>query len=293
MRIQVQDVGMTYPNGKRALRDIAIDMQSPNLIGLVGPNGAGKSTLMKLLVTSLLPTAGSIMLDGAPLARSEKQLKAKLGYLPQSFGLYEELTVWQFLDYMAALKGIRDSKAAIRAVLSETNLLEQRKVRIGTLSGGQRQRVGIAQALLGRPELLILDEPTVGLDPEERINFRNLFSRAAEDKIVLLSTHIIEDVQSICNRLIAIDHGRILFDGSPEQLVAAAHGHVGMFEEARDGHLADGLTITSRVNTARGVVSRVVASELPSFATPVEPTLEDAYMFLLDTAQVTAKEVPA
>ena len=234
---------------------------------------------MKLLVAGLLPSEGSISVDGTPLTTCERQLKSRLGYLPQQFGLYDELTVWQFLDYMAALKRIRDSKSAIARAIAATGLEEKRKARIRTLSGGQRQRVGIAQALLGTPDFLIFDEPTVGLDPEERIRFRNLFSSTAQDKLVLLSTHIIEDVQSVCDRLIVIDRGQILFTGRPEELIRAAQGHVGTFLE-RPG-AEEALHITSRVNTASGVLCRGVAQELPSHAEAVEPTLEDAYLFLI------------
>ena len=182
---------MTYPNGKQALKDFNLRLNSPSLVGLLGPNGAGKSTLMKLLVAALMPTSGCIAVDGAPLRKSERQLKEKLGYLPQDFGLFDELSVEQFLDYMAALKGLSGSRAAIREVIRAVNLEEKAKAKIRTLSGGQRQRVGIAQAMLGDPPFLILDEPTVGLDPEERIHFRNLFSRTAQERLVLLSTHII------------------------------------------------------------------------------------------------------
>ncbi|NFG84124.1 ATP-binding cassette domain-containing protein, partial [Clostridium botulinum] len=271
---------------KKALKDVSLQIESPSLIGLLGPNGAGKSTLMKLLVAELIPTSGEILIDGVPLLKNEKKLKASLGYLPQSFGLYDELTVWQFLDYMAALKGIKNSKKVIKEVIEKTNLIEKRKARISTLSGGQRQRVGIAQALMGNPELLIFDEPTVGLDPEERINFRNLFSKAAQDKIVLLSTHIIEDVQSVCDKLIVINHGQILFTGTPEELIALAHNHVGVFEERIGEREKEDYKITSRVNTARGIACRIVAETLPAFAEAVEPTLEDAYMYLIMEKEV-------
>ncbi|MFD1178196.1 ATP-binding cassette domain-containing protein [Paenibacillus puldeungensis] len=281
MKISIENLSMTYPTGKRALQDISLKLESPNLIGLLGPNGAGKSTLMKLLVAGLLPTSGKIMLDDSPLLQDEKRLKGSLGYLPQSFGLYDELTVWQFLDYMAALKGISDSKDAIRKVIEATNLTEKRRSRIRTLSGGQRQRVGIAQALLGSPDLLIFDEPTVGLDPEERINFRNLFSQTARDKIVLLSTHIIEDVQSVCNQLIIINHGRVLFSGTPEELIALAQGHVGIIQLQAGQEVSSNHHITARVNTSQGVQCRIVSGDLPSFAQVVEPTLEDAYMYLI------------
>ncbi len=283
MQISVQNLGMSYPGKKDALKDINLEMQSPNMLGLVGPNGAGKSTLIKLLVAGLLQTSGSILLDGKPLTEQEKKLKSMLGYLPQSFGLYDELTVYQFLDYICALKGIKNSREAIETIISQTNLQEKKNARIGTLSGGQRQRVGIAQALIGNPEFIILDEPTVGLDPEERINFRNLFSRTSQNKLVLLSTHIIEDVQSICSRLIALHKGQILFDGPPEELIIPAQGHVGTFLEQDGKSIADGLCITSRINTAKGVSCRIVAQTLPDFAAPAEPTLEDAYMYLLNT----------
>ncbi|ENK1242233.1 ABC transporter ATP-binding protein [Clostridium botulinum] len=286
MKISVENLNMIYKAGKKALKDVSLQIESPSLIGLLGPNGAGKSTLMKLLVAELIPTSGEILIDGVPLLKNEKKLKASLGYLPQSFGLYDELTVWQFLDYMAALKGIKNSKKVIKEVIEKTNLTEKRKARISTLSGGQRQRVGIAQALMGNPELLIFDEPTVGLDPEERINFRNLFSKTAQDKIVLLSTHIIEDVQSVCDKLIVINHGQILFTGTPEELIVLAHNHVGVFEERIGEKERGDYKITSRVNTASGIACRIVAGTLPAFAEAVEPTLEDAYMYLIMEKEV-------
>ena len=280
MEIKIQQVGMTYPSGKQALKQLDLELRSPSLIGLLGPNGAGKSTLMKLLVAALLPTEGTILADGVPLPLAERHLKAGLGYLPQDFGLFDELTVTQFLDYMAALKGLKNPKAAIREVVAAVNLEEKARAKIRTLSGGQRQRVGIAQALLGDPPFLIFDEPTVGLDPEERIHFRNLFSRTAQDRLVLLSTHIIEDVQSVCDRLVVIDHGKILFTGTPEQLIESAAGHVGVFWE-KDEKQEQGLHITARVNTSQGVRCRAVADKLPPYAQAEEPTLEDAYLYLI------------
>ncbi len=283
MQIELKDLSMTYPNGKQALQHLNLSLESPSLVGLLGPNGAGKSTLMKLLVAALMPTSGSIRVDGQPLARAERQLKAGLGYLPQDFGLFDELTVTQFLDYMAALKGLKGSANAVKAVkeaIALVNLEEKAKSKIRTLSGGQRQRVGIAQALLGDPRFLIFDEPTVGLDPEERIHFRNLFSRTAQERLVLLSTHIIEDVQSVCDQLVVIDHGRILFAGTPEQLIRSAEGHVCVFWE-KEAAREQGLHVTARVNTGRGVRCRAVADRLPAFAQPEEPSLEDAYLYLI------------
>lgn len=284
MKIEVSEISKVYSNRKAALSNIDISLETPAFIGLLGPNGAGKSTLMKLLTLNLLPSSGSIRLDDKPLLSREKWLKSRLGYLPQEFGLYEELTVYQFLDYMAALKGItKNSAECIEKVLNFCNLNEKRKSRISTLSGGFKQRVAIAQALLGSPEIIILDEPTVGLDPEERLNFRNKFSEIARDKIVILSTHIIEDIQSVCNRLIVLWGGRILFDGLPEKLIEQAEGHVGIYEHISGMEDIDNSTeyrITSRVVTQDKTSYRIVANELPGFVKSVKPSLEDAYIYI-------------
>ena len=285
MEINIQNVSMVYPSGRQALKDLSLDLRTPSLIGLLGPNGAGKSTLMKLLVAALLPTAGTIRVNGSPLDKAERQLKSQLGYLPQDFGLFDELTVYQFLDYMAALKGLNRPKDEIQRVLKAVNLEEKAKSRIRTLSGGQRQRVGIAQALLGDPAFLVFDEPTVGLDPEERIHFRNLFSQTAQERLVLLSTHIIEDVQSVCDQLVVIDRGSVLFSGTPVQLIQAAEGHVGVFWES-EAAACQGLHITARVNTSRGIRCRAVAEMLPDYAASEEPTLEDAYLYLISRGAV-------
>ncbi len=237
MKIELKNLQKTYKGGKNALKDICLTLESPSLIGLVGPNGAGKSTLMKLLTAHLLPSAGEILIDGQPLIQQEgpsKQqqapspssyVKSSLGYLPQEFGLFEDLTVTEFLDYMSALKciGKKAAKKEVDRVISLTHLQDKRKARIRTLSGGQKQRVGVAQALLGDPRLLIFDEPTVGLDPAERLAFRNLFAAAAKDRLIILSTHIIEDVQSACDHLIVLNQGEIRYVGTPETLMAQEH----------------------------------------------------------------------
>lgn len=281
MQIDINNTTMIYPSGKKALQNISVQIQSPNLIGILGPNGAGKTTLMKLLIAGLIPTKGDISLDGKPLLSQEKRLKAMLGYLPQSFGLFDELTVWQFLDYMASLKSIKNKKE-IDEVIELVNLKECRKVRIRNLSGGQRQRVGIAQALLGNPLLLILDEPTVGLDPEERVKFRNLFSEMAQNKIVLLSTHIVEDVQSICNRVLVINNGVILYDGEPAALVHRTVGHVGVYLSHLGEPTPKDCQVVSKMNMADGIQCRIVAEKLPDFAQTVEPSLEDAYIYCIE-----------
>lgn len=221
MKIELKNLSKTYKGGKAALKNINLTLASPSLIGLIGPNGAGKSTLMKLLTANLLQNSGEILIDGLPLIKQEKTLKSNLGYLPQEFGLFEDLTITQFLDYMAALKCI-DKKASskeIDRVIMLTHLNEKRKAKIHTLSGGQKQRVGIAQALLGDPKLLIFDEPTVGLDPAERVAFRDLFTETAKSRLVILSTHIIEDVQSACDHLVALGGGELLYSGTPESFI--------------------------------------------------------------------------
>lgn len=280
MKIDIDNITMIYPSGKKALQDITVNFESPGFIGILGPNGAGKTTLMKLLIAGLIPTKGEILLDGKPLLSQETQLKAQLGYLPQSFGLYDELTVWQFLDYMAALKGVKGRKY-IDEALERTSLTEQKRVRIRNLSGGQRQRVGIAQALLGNPQLIILDEPTVGLDPEERIKFRNIFSEMAQNKIVLLSTHIVEDVQAVCSRVLVIYGGLILYDGSPSVLISDAAEHVGTYIAQAGESVPEGCRVVSKVNVSNGIRCRIVAEKLPKFAEIAEPTLEDAYLYCI------------
>lgn len=285
MQINVNDITMIYPSGKKALQNISVRMDSPNMIGILGPNGAGKTTLMKLLIAGLIPTKGEILIDGKTLLSQEKHVKSMLGYLPQSFGLFDELTVWQFLDYIAALKGIK-SKKEIDNVLKRTSLTDNKKVRIRNLSGGQRQRVGIAQALLGDPHFIILDEPTVGLDPEERVKFRNIFSDMAQNKIVLLSTHIVEDVQSICNRVLIINDGLILFDGDSTELITWTKGHVGTYLSQLGDPVPVGCQVVSKVNTSNGILCRVVAEKLPTFTEAVEPTLEDAYLYRIQKGAI-------
>lgn len=293
MEIKLENISKEYKNVK-ALDNINLEINSPAMVGFVGPNGAGKSTLMKMLVGQLLPTSGSITVDGIPLIKNEKQLKERLGYLPQDFGLYEELKVEEFLDYMACLKGLSHNKReAIDRAINMTSLEEKRKFKIKTLSGGQKQRVGIAQAILNNPELLIVDEPTVGLDPEERIRFRNLFSEGSKDKIVLLSTHIIEDVESICNSIIVLNKGKILFVGKPNELVAEALGHVGTIEikgndreRILESEMKGEFKITSTVITPNGTKYRVVSKDLPSSFEKITPSLEDAYVYCMLRGEV-------
>lgn len=285
MEINIKNLSKKFKK-VQALDNINLDIKGPSMIGLVGPNGAGKTTLMKLLIGQLKASSGSVNIDNKELTKNQDYLKKRLGYLPQDFGLYDELKVKEFLDYMACLKGIeRNKNQIIEKCIHETNLTEKKKAKIKTLSGGQKQRVGIAQAMLNDPEIFIVDEPTVGLDPEERIKFRNLFSKGASKKIIILSTHIIEDVESICNRLIILNKGKILFDGLPNELVKRARGHVGIIEqEGVDGEINEEiLKVVSTKITAKGISYRVVAKNLPSKAVKVTPSLEDAYMYCMMT----------
>ena len=211
MEINIQNVSMTYPSGKQALQNLSLELRSPSLIGLLGPNGAGKSTLMKLLVAALLPTSGSILVDGQPLLKTERQLKAQLGYLPQDFGLFNELTVAQFLDYMAALKGLRDSGTAVREVIRTVNLEGQARARIRSLSGGQRQRTAAARAIITDPALVLADEPTGALDSRsaklllDRFEALNREGRAT----ILMVTHD-AFTASYCRRILFLQDGAVL-----------------------------------------------------------------------------------
>jgi ABC-type multidrug transport system ATPase subunit len=221
------------------------------------------------------------------LRKCESDIRKHLGYLPQSFGLHDELTIYQFLDYMAALKNISGNvKKEINDVIEQTNLQDKSNCKIKTLSGGQKQRVGIAQVLLGNPELIILDEPTVGLDPEERIKFRNIFSQYANDKIVLLSTHIIDDIQAVCNRVIVINNGKILFDDTSQKLIKLTQGHVGLINAKDDNSLRNAMRdeykVTSKLFTSEGISCRVIAKKFDSSISIVEPSLEDAYEFIIN-----------
>lgn len=211
MEIRIEHLSMTYPSGKQALKDLDLELKAPSLIGLLGPNGAGKSTLMKLLVAALLPTRGEILVDGQPLDRTERLLKARLGYLPQDFGLFDELAVTQFLDYMAALKGIGDPKAAIQKAVRAVNLEEKARAKIRTLSGGQRQRVGIARALAAGPELLLMDEPFGAVDEITRGQLQDELLRIHRESgiTVLFVTHDIAEALKLGTRTLVMDAGQI------------------------------------------------------------------------------------
>ena len=216
----IRDLVKTYPSGVQALKGVSLDI-SPGVFGLLGPNGSGKTTLMKIVATLLEPDSGTIELSGVDVLTRKMHTRRLLGYLPQDFGLYPTLTAWQMLDYLAKLKGVTDKKqrhALVDALFDRVNLSAEREQRLGGFSGGMRQRFGIAQALIGEPKLIIVDEPTAGLDPEERVRFHNLISETAgEDTVVILSTHIVSDVSNLCSRMAIIREGKILASCTPRE----------------------------------------------------------------------------
>jgi ABC-type multidrug transport system ATPase subunit len=264
------------------LRDFSLEL-APGVLGLLGPNGAGKSTLMRILATVTRATAGHARWNGTDIAREPDVLRAVLGYLPQDFGVYPNLTPLEFLEYIAAAKGMeaRVARRRIGELLELVNLVDARRRPLGGFSGGMRQRVGIAQALLNDPRLLIVDEPTAGLDPEERVRFRNLLADLGGDRIVILSTHIVSDVESTATDIALISQGRLVTHAPPEELLRSVEGRVWewvisseLLVAARQHHL-----ISATARRADGVHVRVVAETPPApDAQRVAPTLEDAYL---------------
>jgi ABC-2 type transport system ATP-binding protein len=228
MELRVENVSKTYPGGVRALCDVSLVIPT-GMFGLLGPNGAGKSTLMRTIATLQEPDAGEVRLGDLDVLREPARVREVLGYLPQDFGVYPKVTAESFLDHLAVLKGLTsrgERREAVEALLHQTNLWDARKRKLGTFSGGMRQRFGIAQALIGSPRLVIVDEPTAGLDPAERMRFLNLLAEIGESVVVILSTHIVEDVSDLCRRMAILDEGRLLFEGGPRAAVASLEGRV-------------------------------------------------------------------
>jgi ABC-type multidrug transport system ATPase subunit len=285
MVMSIQNVSKQYRDKHWGLGDFTLEL-GPGVLGLLGPNGAGKSTLMRILATITKATAGSVTWNGKDTDRFPDELRAVLGYLPQDFGLYPNLTAIEFLEYMAAIKGL-DSKAAktrIDELLQIVNLVEAAKRPLGGYSGGMRQRVGIAQALLNDPQLLIVDEPTVGLDPEERVRFRNLLSDLSGERIVILSTHIVSDVESTATHIVLIDKGRLLRKAAPEDLLKELEHRVWEWTVTSDELLAlkQKHIVSGTIRRSNGVQVRVVSEGQPeATAQNVSPNLEDAYLYFI------------
>ena len=286
MKLTIEGVGKRYKGDFWGLKDFTLEL-GPGVLGLLGPNGAGKSTLMRILATITRPTEGRVAWNGTDIVRSPDGLRAGLGYLPQDFGVYPNLNAVEFLEYMAAVKGL-DAAAARRRIeelLVLVNLAEARKRPLGGYSGGMKQRIGIAQALLNDPALLIVDEPTVGLDPEERVRFRNLLSDLGGERIVILSTHIVSDVEAVATGIAMMDGGRLLAYAEPEELLRRVEGRVWewVIPSADLAAARERWKISSTVRRADGVHARVVSDLPPAVgAVPVPPSLEDAYLAVLE-----------
>jgi ABC-2 type transport system ATP-binding protein len=285
MKLTISHLSKQYRRDFWGLRDFDIEL-TPGVIGLLGPNGAGKSTLMRMLATITQPTDGTVKWNDTDIVKSPDTLREVLGYLPQDFGIYPNLTGVEFLEYMAAIKGM-DAKTArkrIEELLVVVNLVNAAKRPLGGYSGGMKQRVGIAQALLNDPQLLIVDEPTVGLDPEERVRFRNLLSDLAGERIIILSTHIVSDVEATATEIVIINKGRKIQHAAPEKLLALLEGKVWEWvipSEAltalKQSHLVSGT-----IRRENGIQVRVVSEASPaSEAQQVTPSLEDVYLHLV------------
>jgi ABC-2 type transport system ATP-binding protein len=291
MSLALNAVSKQY-GARWAVRDVSLELES-GMVGLVGPNGAGKTTLMRMVATLLPATTGTIHWSGIDVGEEGARIRQLLGYLPQDFGVYPELSARRFLRYMAAMKRlpVHDAKRRVDELLELVNLEEDADRKLRTYSGGMKQRVGIAQALLNDPELLIVDEPTAGLDPEERVRFRNLLAGLTSNRLIILSTHIIGDVEAVASRIVVIRGGRILVDTTPDQLVAAATGKV--WSITTDAQTAARLQATypvsAMVSHATSMTIRVVSAISPSpSAVAVEPTLEDAYLLAVQTDRSAA-----
>ena len=285
MKLTISHLSKQYRADFWGLRDFDLEL-TPGVIGLLGPNGAGKSTLMRMLATITQPTAGTVKWDEADIVKSPDTLRSVLGYLPQDFGVYPNLTGLEFLEYIAAIKGMdaRSARRRIEELLVLVNLVHAAKRPLGGYSGGMKQRVGIAQALLNDPQLLIVDEPTVGLDPEERVRFRNLLSDLAGERIIILSTHIVSDVEATATEIVIINKGRKIEHAAPEKLLALLDGKVWEWvipSEALTA-LKQSRLISGTIRRENGIQVRVVSEGSPApEAQLVSPSLEDVYLHLV------------
>ncbi|MFC5570151.1 ABC transporter ATP-binding protein [Lysobacter yangpyeongensis] len=292
LELSLESVSYSYRRGHLAVSDVGLTLGT-GVVGLLGPNGAGKSTLMRVLSTLARASTGRVLWCGEDIARKPDALRRELGYLPQDFGVYEALSAREFLAFLAAVKGLpaRSVAGRVDACLEMVGLHDVADRRLGDYSGGMRQRVGIAQALLNDPRLLIVDEPTVGLDPEERARFRHLLAELAGQRLVILSTHIVSDIEASAGELAVMAGGRLRYHGAPETLIAAAAGHAWSWTIPSD-RLADvraRFRISRAQRRAQGVEVRVVGERAPSAdAMPAIPDLEDAYLWLLHRAGVEA-----
>ena len=290
MSLTITGLSKTYPNGVQALKNISLSIGN-HMFGLLGPNGAGKSTLMRTIATLQEPDNGTIFLDGINVLTEKNAVRQTLGYLPQEFGVYPKLTAVDMLSHLAVMKGITrasERKEMVEALLHQTNLWDFRKKALSTYSGGMKQRFGIAQALLGKPRLIIVDEPTAGLDPAERNRFLNLLSSIGRDITVILSTHIVEDVRELCPRMAIISAGELLLEGAPQESLQALHGRIWSKIVVTDDELraleAELRIISSHLIAGQHEI-RVYADSSPGEGfRPVDGGLEDVYFLTLSPA---------
>jgi ABC-type multidrug transport system ATPase subunit len=291
--LAIRDLSKTYANGVRALREVTLDIPH-GMFGLLGPNGAGKSSLMRTIATLQDPDSGSITLDGQDLLADKPATRRLLGYLPQEFGVYPKVSAEAMLDHFAVLKGVTarsERRELVHALLRQVNLWDVRKRKLGTFSGGMRQRFGIAQALLGAPRLVIVDEPTAGLDPEERNRFLNLLAEIGERTVVILSTHIVEDVTDLCPRMAILAQGQVLLTGEPLQAIASLEGRVWrrtIEKSELDGYRARMTILSTRLMAGRTQIHVLADSSPGEGFVAVAPDLEDVYFGRL-RAQATAR----
>ncbi len=284
MKLQVNDLTVQYSSVFRAVDQISVTLEQ-GLTGLIGPNGAGKTTFMKALATLILPTTGQIILNNQTIsAKNTEILRHHIGYLPQSLGFYKNLTVRESLHYYGMLQEInnKDRDRRIDQLLCLTNLEDHQHKKIRQLSGGMKRRLGLAQAMINDPEILIVDEPTVGLDPEERINIRMLLSSLAANKIILLSTHVVEDIANACGKVIILEKGHVAFDGLTTEIIQAAEGHVYVrttHDEEDILKLRNSKNVTGIFYDIDGIHIRYVSMNQSEADTLVKPSLEDAYIY--------------
>lgn len=290
MNLVIEGLSKTYPNGTQALKDVSLEIPT-GMFGLLGPNGAGKSSLMRTIATLQDADAGSIYLGDIDVLNDKPKVRQVLGYLPQEFGVYPRMSAYQMLDHFAQLKGIKSAKqrkTVVRALLEQTNLYRERNIKLGNYSGGMKQRFGIAQALLGQPKLMIVDEPTAGLDPAERNRFHNLLSEIGEHMVVILSTHIVEDVTNLCRNMAIIHKGEVLLKGNPREVVEAAEGKVWKKMIAKDElpqHQAQYNIVSSHLFDGKVIIKAFGDSRPDESFEASAPDLEDVYF-----SQIKMKE---
>jgi ABC-2 type transport system ATP-binding protein len=285
MNLTINNLSKKYKGDVWGLKNFTLTL-GPGVLGLLGPNGAGKSTLMRILATITKPTGGSVSWNGADVVKHPDPLRTVLGYLPQDFGVYPNLTAVEFLEYLAAAKGLEyhHAKRRIEELLQLVNLIDVRKRPLGGYSGGMKQRIGIAQALLNDPKLLIVDEPTGGLDPEERVRFRNLLSELSGERIVILSTHIVSDVEATATEIAIIKKGELVTHAAPEKLLSTLQGKVWEWTIASADlpGIKQRYQISGTIRRSDGVQIRVISESAPNAsATAVTPSLEDAYLYFI------------